>query len=196
MKSQSQKPAHAARRKARRFTVQALYQWQMTGANLREIETQFRVDNDLRKTDSAYFHELLHEIHKCINELDGYFIPFLDRELKDLDQVELAILRIGTYELSKRVDVPYKVAINEGIELAKYFGATESHKYVNGVLDRVAQKLRVLEVKAEPKAAAEPDADKAPEAEVKSGSRKIQLKAKSKISYKQKSDQTDTKPTE
>ena len=153
MNTASQKPSPSARRKARRFTVQALYQWQMTGTNLGEIETQFRVDNDMRKTDVAYFHELLHEIPKCINELDGYFGPYLDREIKDLDRVELAILRIGTYELSKRVDVPYKVAINEGIELAKYFGATESHKYVNGILDRVAQKLRVLEMKANDKPA-------------------------------------------
>ena len=153
MSTASKKPSPAARRKARRFTVQALYQWQMTGAGLGEIEAQFRVDNDLRKTDVSYFHELLHEIPKCINELDGCFSPFLDREIKDLDRVELAILRIGTYELSKRVDVPYKVAINEGIELAKYFGATESHKYVNGILDKVAQKLRVLEMKANDKPA-------------------------------------------
>jgi N utilization substance protein B len=148
MNTASQKPSPAARRKARRFTVQALYQWQMTGANLGEIETQFRVDNDMRKTDVAYFHELLHEIPKCVNELDETFRPLLDREIKDLDRVELAILRIGTYELSKRPDVPFKVAINEGIELAKYFGATESHKYVNGILDKVAQRLRVAEMKA------------------------------------------------
>lgn len=148
MTTPSQKPSPAARRKARRFTVQALYQWQMTGANLGEIETQFRVDNDMRKTDVTYFHELLHEIPKCVNELDDTFRPLLDREIKDLDRVELAILRIGTYELSKRPDIPFKVAINEGIELAKYFGATESHKYVNGILDKVAQRLRVLEMKA------------------------------------------------
>jgi len=121
----------------------------MTGANIGEIETQFRVDNDMRKTDVAYFHELLHEIPKCVNELDDTFRPLLDRDIKELDKVELAILRIGTYELSKRPDVPFKVAINEGIELAKYFGATESHKYVNGILDKVAQRLRVVELKAQ-----------------------------------------------
>src|SRR5690606_865579 len=91
---------------------------------------------------------LLHGIPKCVTELDDTFRPLLDREIKDLDQVELAILRIGTYELSKRPDVPFKVAINEGIELAKHFGATESHKYVNGILDKVAQRLRVVEMKA------------------------------------------------
>ena len=149
MNSSAQKPSPAARRKARRFTVQALYQWQMTGANIGEIETQFRVDNDMRKTDVAYFHELLHEIPKCVNELDDTFRPLLDRDIKELDKVELAILRIGTYELSKRPDVPFKVAINEGIELAKYFGATESHKYVNGILDKVAQRLRIVELKAQ-----------------------------------------------
>jgi len=148
MNNPSQKPSPAARRKARRFTVQALYQWQMTGANLGVIETQFRVDNDMRKTDVTYFHELLHEIPKCVNELDDTFRPLLDRDIKELDRVELAILRIGTYELSKRPDIPFKVAINEGIELAKYFGATESHKYVNGILDKVAQRLRVLEMKS------------------------------------------------
>lgn len=148
MTTSSQRPSPAARRKARRFTVQALYQWQMTGANIGEIETQFRTDNDMCKTDVAYFHELLHEIPKCVTELDNIFKPLLDRDLKDLDRVELAILRIGTYELSRRPDVPFKVAINEGIELAKHFGATESHKYVNGILDKVAQRLRVLEMKA------------------------------------------------
>ncbi len=150
MSTTAKKPSPAARRKARRFAVQALYQWQMTGANLGEIETQFRVDNDMRKTDVEYFHELLHEIPKCLNELDETYKGLLDREIKELDRVELAILRIGTYELSKRIDIPFKVAINEGIELAKYFGATESHKYVNGVLDKVAQRMRVAELKANP----------------------------------------------
>src|SRR5690606_32978017 len=88
MKSPSQKLSPAARRKARRFTVQALYQWQMTGTNIGEIETQFRTDNDMCKTDVAYFHELLHEIPKCVNELDNTFKPLLDRDIKDLDNVE------------------------------------------------------------------------------------------------------------
>lgn len=150
MSNSVKKPSPSARRKARRFAVQALYQWQMTGANLGEIETQFRVDNDMCKTDVEYFHELLHEIPKCLNELDGSFKELLDRDITELDRVELAILRIGTYELCKRIDVPFKVAINEGIELAKYFGATESHKYVNSILDKVAQRLRVAEMKAKP----------------------------------------------
>lgn len=140
------RPKPSARRKARKFATQALYQWQMTQHNLNEIETQFRVDNDMRKTDTQYFHELLHEVPGAVNELDSYFEPYLDRDKDELDKVELAILRIGTYELAKRIDVPYRVVINEGVELAKIFGATDSHKYVNGILDKVAQKLRLMEI--------------------------------------------------
>lgn len=145
-KAAGKRPKPAERRKARKFATQALYQWQMTKANLGEIETQFRVDNDMRKTDTQYFHELLHKIPTEVSELDSYFEPHLDRAKDELDQVELAILRIGTYELSKRIDVPYRVVINEGVELAKIFGATDSHKYINGILDKVAQRLRLMEI--------------------------------------------------
>lgn len=145
-KSLSQKTA--ARRKARRFATQALYQWQMTSDGLSSIEAQFRTDNDMRKTDVGYFHELLHCVPEFIEDIDTAIKPFLDRELADLDQVERAILRLSTYELLKRVDVPYRVVINEGIELAKMFGATESHKYVNGILDKVAQRARYHEMNA------------------------------------------------
>lgn len=138
----------SARRKARKFATQALYQWQMTGQPVSTIETQFRVDNDMTKTDTQYFSELLHEVPGCVNELDEYFEKHLDRDKKDLDRVELAILRIGCYELAKRLDVPYRVVINEGVELAKIFGATDSHKYINGLLDKVSQRLRMAEVAA------------------------------------------------
>jgi N utilization substance protein B len=137
----------SARRKARKLCVQALYQWQMTRDDVQRIDNQFCEDNDLRKTDAGYFKELLHQIPANVTELDGYFEPFLDRRREELDQVELAILRISTYELAKRPDIPYRVVINEGIELAKTFGATDSHKYVNGVLDRVAGKLRAPEIR-------------------------------------------------
>ena len=142
----SAKPA--ARKKARKFAVQALYQWQMTGANLSEIETQFQVENDFKKTDSEYFHEMLHGVPSCVMEIDEAFVKYLDRDKKDLDQVELAILRLGIFEMIKRLDVPYRVIINEGIELAKTFGATESHKYVNGILDKASQAIRMVEVRA------------------------------------------------
>ncbi|OUS27091.1 N utilization substance protein B [Gammaproteobacteria bacterium 45_16_T64] len=141
----SAKPA--ARKKARRFAVQALYQWEMTGANLSDIEAQFRVENDFKKTDVDYFHELLHGIPSCVTTLDEAFVKYLDRDKSELDRVELAILRVGIYELIKRMDVPYRVVINEGIELAKTFGATESHKYVNGILDKASQALRMVEVR-------------------------------------------------
>jgi len=137
----------SARKKARRFAVQALYQWQMTGANLTDIEVQFRTENDFKKTDGDFFHTLLHEIPTNLGDIDGAFEKYLDRDKKDLDQVELAILRIGIFELLKRLDVPYRVVINEGVELAKTFGATESHKYVNGILDKASQALRMAEVR-------------------------------------------------
>ncbi|MBB1487925.1 transcription antitermination factor NusB [Oceanospirillum sediminis] len=148
----------AARRAARQLTLQGLYQWQMTGAALQQVELQIRsaqADDNLEShedisaaveiADLTYFNELLHGIPKCKNELDEQFAPLLDRRVDELDPVELAILRIGTYELSKRIDVPYRVVINEAIELAKRFGATESHKYVNGILDKLAPRLRAAE---------------------------------------------------
>jgi len=140
-----------ARRKARRFAVQALYQWHMGGDALSNIEAQFRVDNDMKKVDGDYFHELLHEVPSHLTELDELVVPYLDREMHQLDPVELAIFRISTYELKYRVDVPYKVVINEAIELAKIFGATESHKYINGVLDKLAARVRLAEIKGSTK---------------------------------------------
>ncbi len=138
----------AARRKARRFAVQALYEWQIAGNPVHEIEARFRVENDMHKVDLNYFHELISRIVTMSAELDEALLPHLDRALADLDPVELATLRIGAYELIKRLDVPYKVVINEGIELAKTFGATESHKYVNGVLDKLAHQVRTVETRA------------------------------------------------
>jgi N utilization substance protein B len=135
-----------ARRKARRFAVQALYQWQIADDALSNIEAQFRVDNDMKKVDGEYFHELLHEVPSHLTELDELVAPYLDREVSQLDPVELAIFRISAYELKYRVDVPYKVVINEAIELAKTFGATESHKYINGVLDKLAARVRLTEI--------------------------------------------------
>jgi N utilization substance protein B len=101
----------------------------------------------MHKVDLGYFHELIKHISQGAGELDEALLPYLDRSLNDLDPVELATLRIGAYELLKRLDVPYKVVINEGIELAKTFGATESHKYVNGVLDKLAHAIRTVETR-------------------------------------------------
>ncbi len=137
----------AARRKARQKALQALYQWQMAQANINDIEAQFRADNDFSKIDSPYFSDILHGVPSMLSELDEALRPVIDRQLDELDPVELAILRIGGYELFRRVDVPYRVVINEGIELAKRFGASESHRYVNGILDKLALQIRAAEVK-------------------------------------------------
>lgn len=132
----------SARRKARRFALQGLYEWQLSGNPSYEIEARYRVENAMHKVDLDYFHELLSRIPTLTDALDALFEPFLDRAFESLDPVELAALRIGTYELKYRLDVPYRVVINEGIELAKTFGASESHKYINGVLDQLAVSLR------------------------------------------------------
>ena len=147
MNTASQKPSPSARRKARRFTVQALYQWQMTGSGLNDIEAEFRTDNDMSKVDMEYFHDILHGVPKSKTDMDAKIEPFLDRRIDELTPVELAILRLGAYEMCHRIDVPYKVVINEAVELAKTFGATDGHKYVNGVLDKLAQRERMVEIK-------------------------------------------------
>lgn len=139
----------AQRRVARTLAMQALYQWHIAGQALNEIEAQFRVDNDFAGVDGAYFHEILHGVPRQKTELDEAIVPCLDRPMEELDPVELAILRLSTYELMNRVDVPYRVVINEGIELAKVFGATDGHKFVNGVLDKLAPRLRAAEVRGE-----------------------------------------------
>jgi len=136
------------RRNARSFALQALYQWSLAGQDASEIEAQFRVDNDMGATDVKLFSELLRGVSTGSQALDEAYRPFLDRPLTDLDPVELNVLRIGAYELIHRLEVPYRVAINESVELAKTFGATESHKYVNGVLDKLAQRVRSAEVRA------------------------------------------------
>ena len=150
-----------ARRASRELTVQGLYQWHMTGKSAAAIEAEFRsqpVDEDLENhedwakvmqiADLALFHELLHNVIRFRDELDASIAPLLDRRLEDLDPIELAILRLGTYELGRRLEVPYRAAINEGVELAKSFGATDGHKYVNSILDKLAARLRSAEVRA------------------------------------------------
>ena len=145
-----EKPAHntlaAERRKARHYGMQALYQWHMAGAAVSDIEAEFRTDYDFSNVDLEYFQALLHKIPASMDALDEAIEPLLDRKLSDLDPIELTLLRMGMYELTWRIDVPYKVVINEEVALAKKFGATDSHKYVNGVLDKAARQLRKVEV--------------------------------------------------
>jgi len=143
-------PMAAKRHKARHYAMQALYQWHMAGATLSDIEAEFREEYDFDKVDGEYFHALLHEIPAQTDVIEAAFGPFMvERSLEELDPIERALLRIGTYELLERIDVPYKVVINESVNLAKKFGATDSHKFVNGVLDQVAQQTRSVEVAAE-----------------------------------------------
>lgn len=137
-----------ARSLARERAMQALYQWQMTGQNLADIEQQFLADQDMKNVDKGYFKELLHEVPKRIDEFDTLSNDLLSRPIEQVDPVERAILRIGLYELKQRLDIPYRVVINEAVELAKSFGAEQGHKFVNGTLDKAAQSLRAVEVKA------------------------------------------------
>jgi N utilization substance protein B len=139
----------AQRRKARHFGLQALYQWTLSGAALADIEAEFRVDNDFRHTDGDYFTAILKGVTSDVDALEALFSPALDRSLDDLDPIERNLLRLGAFELRDRIDVPYKVVINEAVSLAKKFGATESHRYINGVLDKVARDLRTIELAAE-----------------------------------------------
>lgn len=135
------------RKRARDLLVQALYQWQLSQAAPEQIEAEFRADNG-RKVDWDFFHQALTTIMGTPQEIDALFLPHLDRDPTQLDPIEIGILRLGCFELAKRIDVPYKVVINEGVELAKKYGATESHKFVNGILDKAAQQLRALELNA------------------------------------------------
>ena len=135
----------AQRRKARRLVLQALYQWLMSGSDPLVISKQYR-EETLGKVDWNYFEEVFSEIPGATQKLNESLKPLLDRELAALDPIEKALLYLGTFELTNRIDVPYRVVINECVELAKIFGATDSHKYINGVLDKLASELRPAEL--------------------------------------------------
>ena len=138
----------AERRKARHYAMQALYQWHMAGASLTDIEAEFRGEYNFSHVDLEYFQALLHGIPACVDELEEIMAPLLDRKLDELDPIERTLLRMGTFELKERIDVPYKVVINEAVALTKKFGATDGHKYINGVLDKIARQLRKVEIDA------------------------------------------------
>ena len=132
----------AARRRARECAVQAIYSWQLSGNDIADVELEFLSEQDTQGVDIAYFRELLVGVAINAARLDKAMEPYLSRQLEELGQVEKAILRLAMFELSFREVVPYKVAINEAIELAKVFGADDSHKFVNGVLDKAAPTVR------------------------------------------------------
>ena len=137
-----------ARTRARELMVQALYQKQIAGHTTAELVSQYHEDNAYGRVDQEFFNELFPRISNGQPELEKKIGELIDRPLEQLDPIELSILMIGVHELEARIDIPYKVVINEGVNLAKRFGAVESHKYINACLDVAAQSLRAIEVQA------------------------------------------------
>ncbi len=134
------------RKRARRFALQTLYGWLLSENDLRDIEKHALIEHADVDFDRDYFLLLLHEVPRQTHDLDLLMTPYLSRKLEDLGPIELTILRISIYELKERPEIPYKVIINEGLELAKTFASSDSHKFVNGVLDKVARDLRKTEI--------------------------------------------------
>ena len=130
---------------ARKLALQALYRWQLNACPWQDLVSEFRESEDMPRADVDYFRALIEGVSCAHGELEARLATFADRELRLLDPIEHAILLIGLYELSSRPDVPYRVAINEAVALAKRFGATDGHKFVNAVLDRAARELRPTE---------------------------------------------------
>jgi N utilization substance protein B len=127
--------------------VQALYQCEMTQAVTAEVIKEFIDERDeMKKADKEYFSEILCGITGMIDELNNEMAPYLDRPVDELDPVERAVLHIGVYELLHRPEVPWRVVVNESVELAKMFGAEQSHKFINGVLDKIARRVRITEI--------------------------------------------------
>lgn len=133
------------RSSAREKAMQALYQWTISGSELSDIEVQFHAEQNMAKVDLEYFHELLHGVPAQLAEIDAMLAPFMNRQDAMLDHVEQAILRLSAWELRNRLDVPYQVVIKEAIHLARAFGAAQSHKFINGVLDSLARQCRTIE---------------------------------------------------
>ncbi|OUR75099.1 N utilization substance protein B [Colwellia psychrerythraea] len=133
------------RRKARELAVQAVYSWQVSKNPVNDIEVNFIADNSKRRFDIEYFQLLLRGVTTNIGSIDDAISPYVDRPLDDIDQVEKAILRVAVFELKDCTDVPYRVVINEAIELAKSFAADDSHKFINGVLDKTVKLIRPQE---------------------------------------------------
>jgi len=126
-----------SRRKARALALQVIFEWQFEASTILDIEARYLADLNPKKVDVDYFNDLVRGTVQNISVIDAVIIPLLDRKFTELNQVERAILRLAVYELKYRLDVPYKVIINEALELAKAFGSIEGYKYINGVLDKV-----------------------------------------------------------
>ena len=149
IKSTAKKPQKiSARRRSREVALQGLYEWLVSGADAGVIEAHMHEQEDFDKCDKKHFDTLLHGCIREAADLDAVLVHYVDRKTTELSPVEHGVLLIGAYELKHCIEIPYKVAINEAVELAKSFGGTDGHKYVNGVLDKAATELRPVEVEA------------------------------------------------
>jgi N utilization substance protein B len=137
-----------ARSRARRRALQAVYAWQLSNTAINKVIEQFRNEQDMEVADLEYFEDLVRGVEAHLGALDEALAHFLDRDIAQVDPIERAVLRIAAYELRHRLDVPYRVVINEAIETTKRFGSEHGHTYVNGVLDHAAAALRSVEVQA------------------------------------------------
>lgn len=144
-----EKEAIKAKRRARKLALQALYQWSISGHEVYEIEAQFHAMNKLEKADTHYFRQLLHDVVKRHKELEASFLPFLDRPVHSINPIELTVLRIGAYELTFCLEIPYRVVLDETVLLTKEFGSQDGFRYVNGILNNLARQLRKTEFENE-----------------------------------------------
>lgn len=143
------KVSAGTRSRARRYAMQAIYQWQMTANAVHVIIAELHADNDMEKVDVEYFHEVFKGVVETKSELDEAFRPYVKGlSVDQIDPITLALLRVSMYEFKNRLDVPYRVVINEALNLAKKYGAADCHKFINGILDKVAPVLREVEVGA------------------------------------------------
>ena len=138
-------PARSARRRSREFAVQGLYQWLVSREDAGAIEAHLRDAAGFDKADHEHFQSLLYGVIRSLDELHAAIEPHIDRRIQELSPVEHATLLLGAFELARHPEIPYRVVINEAVEVAKTFGGTDGYKYVNGVLDRVAARLRPVE---------------------------------------------------
>ena len=141
----SQRFSSGAKSLARKLAMQALYRWQLNAAPWQDVLNEFAADEDMRKADRGYFNQLVTDVCGASEALDTALATWMDRKPTELDPVERAVLWVGAHELRSALGVPYRVVINEAVGLAKRFGATDSHKFVNAVLDAAARELRPLE---------------------------------------------------
>lgn len=137
-----------ARTRARRLAMQGLYEWQVSNNSPRDVLVHLHETQEMDNVDSSYLSELMLKVPEHAPQLDEAIKPLLSRVLDEVDPVELSILRLAAYEFAHRPDIPYRVVINEAIELAKKFGAEEGHKFINGVLDKLAAQLRATEIRS------------------------------------------------